>query len=126
MKLFFRIILILAGIWLLCFPEDRAEAAPFCVELRGATAECFYYDVGQCRRRAAEQSGRCAVNLKEIKLPLGYGQYCLVGPDWLTGCLYPDSAACDAEARGNKGICVLNPARRGPPESFYLDVDSYY
>lgn len=102
------------------------RAAPFCVDVRGAPVECAYYDAVQCRRRAGELEGLCVVNLKEVRLPSGYGKYCLVGPGWVASCLYTDSAGCEQDARKSGAVCALNPARRAPSEPFRFDPDAFY
>ena len=107
-------------------PTVKASASPFCVDVQGMAPECYYLDADQCRRRAQEISGRCIVNMEEIELPTGYGNYCMVAPGGIIECMYPDYSGCDREARHNKGVCVYNPSAQTVPEPFKSDVDSIY
>lgn len=122
-SLMFHVLLIIV---LFSFSSLHAEAAPFCVETHGMSAECHYYDANQCRRRATELSGLCTANKKEVRFPSGSGSYCLVISGNVIQCLYGDSSTCNREAQKNNAICIRNPRRRSPADPFRFDIEIFY
>jgi hypothetical protein len=67
--------------------------------------------------------GTCTVNTEEAHLSAGLGHFCLFTAAQVSACIYPERAACDAEAKHQHGVCVAAPnATESPAPDPYRDV----
>ena len=89
-----------AGLVLLAAPLPVA-AAPFCVQTEAIPPQCIYFDARSCNDRAHEMGGTCSVNTAEVHISVGLGHYCLLTSAQISACIYPERAACDAEAQAS-------------------------
>lgn len=96
-----------------------ARAGLFCVYAAAITPQCFYDDPALCRQRADQLSGVCMANPKEITMPVGYENYCLVYSSRTVECIYADFASCNRAAARSNAACVNNTQRlrRTPVET---------
>ena len=101
-------------------------AAPFCVQKQGLPPDCNYYDAVQCRQRAGQLAGVCAVNDAEIKLQPGIGKYCVVNSSHVSMCDYADRTTCDGDAMRSGAVCVEFPASQVQLNPYKIDPNSKY
>lgn len=98
-----RLSMVLIGL----LPSITASAAPFCMNIPGATSQCIYYDGAQCQRDSARQNGSCDPNPSEIRpTKTGLGTFCMITPDGAQRCGYGDGTVCSREAILQKGVCA--------------------
>jgi hypothetical protein len=86
-----------------------AVAAPFCLTGQALPPYCIYQDASSCNREALRQGLTCSVNTAEVKLRSNVGQYCVVTPEQVSLCAFPDRQSCDVEAARLHSICARSP-----------------
>jgi hypothetical protein len=95
------------------FLSRPAAAAPFCIEAKGVPAECWYYDVRECKTAAAKEHARCSVNPKEITVSGTGGSYCIVDSGKRPTCSFQNWGSCeDAAAKQSGSICFENSKKQ--------------
>ncbi|HXT80836.1 MAG TPA: hypothetical protein VN702_14830 [Acetobacteraceae bacterium] len=103
-----------------------AIAAPFCLTGQALPPYCIYQDASSCNREAQRQGLTCSVNTAEVKLRANVGQYCVVTPEKVSLCAFPDRQSCDVEAARLHSVCThgpgIAPARTPDP---YSPVNGY-
>lgn len=101
--------------------STAAWAAPFCLRNQAMTPLCIYQDAASCQREATRQNGVCSINAREIKLPRGIGQYCVVLSSGYASCAYGDRDSCARDATRQNGICTdsqrVAPYKAPDPDS---------
>src|SRR5580693_6201623 len=113
---------VIVGLAFLATPQP-ATAAPFCVQTEAIPPQCIYFDARSCNDRAHEMGGTCSVNTAEAHISVGLGHYCLFTSAQISACIYPERAACYAEAKHQHGVCVAAPnATESPAPDPYRDV----
>jgi hypothetical protein len=104
-----------------------ALAAPFCISNQALSPLCIYNDPADCQRDATRQQAACSVNMAEVTLPRGIGQYCVVVGSGIAQCIYTDRQTCEAAAKRQHGACsetaLLAPSRAPDP---YGQVEGPY
>ena len=103
-----------------------AAAAPFCLEARGLTPQCIYYDAAECRKRSFQLAGVCTANLNELTLPAGTGVFCLVNSNRVTQCIYRDRASCENVAGKMNAVCIDNATVGTQPDPYRQDPNRRY
>jgi hypothetical protein len=83
-----------------------ASAAPFCLRSQAIPPQCIYYDASECDRDATKQGGFCEVNVRELQVRRGFGQYCVVTSTRVSACVYTDRGTCAAAAAREHGTCT--------------------
>ncbi len=110
--------------FLLFVPSTLIMAAPFCIEDKGLSQECYYYDVNQCRKEASKISGYCAINREEVAMTKGNGSFCLVDSSLIPQCYYEEAQVCEEEAIRRGAVCFEN-IKKERSDAFREERDSF-
>lgn len=107
-------------------PLHAVMAAPFCLEVRGGTPLCYYYDASECQKHALEMSGLCVANRDEVAVSIGNSYYCLVDSSRSALCVYSDRNSCVKDAARMGGACVDSRSVDHPLDPYIHDPGRNY
>lgn len=112
-KILRRAAFLSAFLWAMTGFSAPSMAAPFCLTIQpGVSAQCIYYDVGQCFKDADRMGAQCTGNVDFMQSNLsarfvGPGQFCLMDSFYFVSCIYQTQQECFEEiSRDNRGVCV--------------------